>query len=57
MAWLAVNKNETEVIFHSKPIRFEKYWESNDDYVDLPSGSIEKLTGKQLTWEDEPIEI
>lgn len=57
MAWLAVNKNETEVIFYSEPVRFEKYWDSNDDYVDLPSGSIEKLTNKQLTWEDEPIEI
>ena len=57
MAWLAVNKNETETIFNSEPIKFEKYWDSNDDYIDLPTGSIEKLIGKKLTWEDEPIEI
>lgn len=28
-----------------------------DCSVELPSGSIEKLIGKQLTWEDEPFEI
>nr|DAF67739.1 MAG TPA: hypothetical protein [Caudoviricetes sp.] len=25
--------------------------------VELPKGSIKKLTGKELTWNDEPIEL
>jgi len=25
--------------------------------VELPKGSIEKLIGKKLTWEDEPVEL
>jgi hypothetical protein len=27
------------------------------DRVTLPQGSIEKLIGRELTWEDEPVEI
>ena len=26
-------------------------------YVVLPSGSIERLIGRKLTWEDEPVEL
>ena len=43
------------------------YWKDGEDlgggdyYIDydikLPQGSIEKLIGKTLTWEDEPVEI
>ena len=25
--------------------------------ITLPKGSIEKLIGKKLTWEDEPVEL
>lgn len=28
-----------------------------DLVVELPKGSIEKLIGKKLTWEDDPVEI
>ena len=42
----------------------ETYWEirryttNADDYsIKLPSGSIEKLIGRTLTWEDEPVEL
>ena len=31
-------------------------WEYSFDGVCLPTGTIKKLTGKELTWEDEPIE-
>ena len=34
-----------------------KYWDSIDDYVDLPIGSIEKLIGRKLTWDDDPVKI
>lgn len=57
MAFVAVNRNDSETIFNSEPFRTEKYWGSNDDYVDLPTGSIEKLIGRKLTWDDSPVEI
>ena len=70
MAWLAVNEIEVkldfnpnryrEVIFNFKPER-ESYcnrWFSQEEGngVFLPNGSIKKLIGKELTWNDEPIE-
>lgn len=59
MAWLAVDENEQEVIFEYKPLRAKNWWytELNDFSVNLPQGSIEKLIGKNLTWNDEPIEL
>lgn len=42
----------------------ETYWEIRkhttcaEDYsIVLPKGSIEKLIGRTLTWEDEPVEL
>lgn len=33
-------------------------WEENFFYgIDLPKGSIRKLIGRELTWEDEPVEL
>ena len=63
MVWLAVDNDGTELIFNEQPYR---------DYVDdiwcigyifdscaikLPKGSIKKLIGRNLTWEDEPVEL
>ena len=28
-----------------------------DDKISIPKGSIKKLIGKELTWEDEPVEL
>jgi len=71
MAYVAVDKNGDEVIFQEKPERNKSIYndlEHTDlvvmcdrDYeiyaVDLPKGSIEKLIGHKLTWEDEPVEL
>lgn len=70
MAWLAVNKNGTEIICMGKPKRLTcGVWRyrvqecSEDGYVyvyhmiDLPTGAILKLIGRDMTWEDEPIEL
>ena len=66
MAWVAVNKDGSERIFMQKPKRFAHgIWASthNDyatrfyDFVELPKGSIKKLIGKELSWEDEPVEL
>lgn len=60
MAWLAVDKNETEWIYKRIPtrsVKTDECWYSTEQNIKIPSGSIEKLTGKQLTWKDEPIEL
>lgn len=69
MAWLAVNKNGQEMIFPNKPIRYRNEWSDEHDIfiegeygivemeIKLPSGTIEKIIGRPLTWNDEPVEI
>ena len=61
MSWLAVDKLDREVIFTHKPIRHTRYvyeWcFSQGSSFPLPKVSIEKLIGRILTWEDEPVEF
>lgn len=46
------------------PWREDEFWLPNYDKhgeiypcIELPSGSIAKLIGRELTWEDEPYEL
>ena len=63
MAWVAVDKNGTEAVFSGKPERYSYdniggiWYDFYGKDVRLPSGSIEKLIGRKLTWEDEPVEL
>ena len=67
MAWVAVHKNGEEGVFNHKPTRGEKliFWYDEvedggiiyDTEISLPKGSIKKLIGRDLTWEDEPVEL
>ena len=61
MAYAAVDKNKDEWVYSEKPHKNKRdsseVWSCNDDAVYLPKGSIEKLIGKKLTWEDEPVEL
>ena len=59
MNWLIVNKNGDEFISDKKPIRygFKGIWKTKGKLKYLPKGTIKKLIGKELTWEDEPVEI
>ena len=67
MAWVAVDKNGEEVIYSIEPIRGTNEIKRNTEiwvlhrigehYIYLPKGSIKKLIGKNLTWDDEPVEI
>lgn len=72
MAYVAVNSWGDEYMFHNCPERMEnRYWQDNvvywkvrgytthaDDYsIILPKGTIKKLIGRELTWEDEPVEL
>lgn len=59
MAWLAVDKDGTELIFNNEPSREDDIWIDPwwDEYIKLPKGSIKKLIDRELTWDDEPVEI
>lgn len=73
MAWLAVDKFGNEEIHSVKPLRGKQHWEIpydkdyddngfpvyyyKGDYFQLPKGSIKKLIGRDLTWEEEPVEL
>lgn len=65
MAWLAVDETGQETIFKRKPIRnYYGFWipyttcdNIESDWIILPQGSIKKLIGRDLTWEDGPVEI
>lgn len=60
MAWVAVDEDGTEAGYEDKPVRASGSWETSEQYsryIDIPKGSIEKLIGKKLTWEDEPVEL
>lgn len=63
MAWVAVNKDGSEIIVNDN-----RYLERDEDLeewttygysdiVQLPYGSIEKLIGREMTWEHEPIQL
>lgn len=59
MAWLAVDKDGGEVIYNMYPERGQFVFdpECYRISIDLPDGTIEKIIGRKLTWEDEPVEI
>ncbi len=59
MAWVAVDYNGVEGIYDSKPDRYDDcFWiQKWGDSVSLPKGSIKKLIGRDLAWEDEPVEL
>jgi len=58
MSYVAVDE-DGEWKFSSKPSRGKEVWIFNIicRLEKLPKGSIEKLIGKKLTWEDEPVEL
>ena len=62
--YLAVDADDTEWIYNKKPFRGSdcngECWtpkeENISSMVELPKGTIKKLIGKDLTWNDEPYE-
>ena len=55
--WLTVDYYGIEKAFWNKPRRCEKHGEWWGDNMALPKGSIKKLIGRELTWDDEPVEL
>lgn len=58
MAYVAVSYSGAEIIFRNKPrLHDNKYLSYSGEAIKLPPGSIKKLTGKDLKFGDEPLEI
>nr|DAY63278.1 MAG TPA: hypothetical protein [Caudoviricetes sp.] len=71
IVFLAVNKNGDEVILDNFPVRQGRVWtdersahdetyfspEDHNSAIVLPKGTIHRLTGRYLTWENDPISL
>lgn len=65
MAWVAVDRDGSEWIYGGgRPYRgYETFFfvanigSIGRASVELPKGTIEKLIGRKLKWEDEPVEL
>lgn len=59
MAWVAVDANGQEIIFEFEPERVQNlFWaEYIGEFLYLPKGTIKKLIDRDLTWEDNPVEL
>lgn len=70
IGWLAVNKDGKEVLFKSnyppyresfqRDFRYPKTFWATDSVMDMEvfhHGMIEKIIGRELSWEDEPVKI
>lgn len=60
--WGAVEIDGSEFLYNGKPVWSNKdnEWylgDENDKYIQVPNGTIKRLTGICLTSNDEPIEI
>jgi hypothetical protein len=59
--YVAVDEDGEEYIYSSKPYRHYDMWVTDspkeESCFNLPSGTIEKLVGREITWKDEPVRI
>ena len=57
-AWVAVDADGSEWIFAKCPIRITVWGNYIGGYgIKIPKGSIKALIGRELTWNDEPVEL
>ena len=60
-AWVAVDKDGSEFIYTNKPDRDTKemmmWLSTGDGCIPLPKGSIKALIGRELSWNDDPVEL
>ena len=58
MAWVSVDKCGQENIFFDKPERkMNCFGGPFDISIKIPKGTIKKLIGRDLTWNDKPVEL
>ena len=56
MVFVYCDKIGGEKISPEKPMRIADFWISKQ-MLSLPKGSIKKLIGRELNWNDEPVEL
>ncbi len=56
MTWVVVDKIGEELISRTEPFRVGDYWIGYSIFQ-LPKGSIKKLIGRDLSYDDEPVEL
>ena len=56
MALVEVDKIGEELISRTEPFRVGDYWIGYSIFH-LPKGSTKKLIGRELTWDNEPVEL
>lgn len=61
---VAVDKDGSETMFTDKPCRafddieYYFYWDTTSGvFIPIPKGTIRKLIGRNLSWEDEPVKL
>lgn len=73
MSWLVVNSDNKEYIYSEQPVLEDGEFvpqkciyhydydnvdmEQYDNFVELPKGSIKRLIGKELTFEESPYKL
>ena len=65
MAWMVRNRGGSLLIFNNKPKRGNSTWLTPFNWVtgvtqsaiQLPSDADEKLIGRHIDWNDEPVKI
>ena len=60
MAWVAVDKDGRECIYQFRPKRGDNQFIPLYEYsmcLVLPKGSIKKLIERDLSWEDDAVEL
>lgn len=60
MAYLATDLNGSEKIFEEYPKAVKETWLPWDGlsfFIYLPKGTIKKIIGRDLTFDDEPVEL
>lgn len=60
MVYVAVNRCGGEFIFESLPKKGKWWYRLDPEHnavIQLPKGTIFKLIGRNLTWDDEPVLI
>lgn len=58
MPYLVISHTGAEIIFRNKPkLKYNEFLSYSGEAIKLPDGSIKKLTGKELKFGDEPLEL
>ena len=56
MAFVAVDLDGSEYIYDGMPFKDQDKWYGNI-WILIPSGTIKKLIGRDLTFDDDPVEL